>query len=277
MVVWVLVLVPAGCWVDPCESGFLYTPGGDAFVSMEEAANAAGEEGLVHVCPGTHELSEDIWATRPNVNGLRVVGDELDGSELILVGKQAQIFGSPTLTVQLENIVISDSEATGVEFFELRVDPETGFEYGYLDPFERDGEPEGGPEVEGNVRFVNVRFRDNRGLWGGGVEVVAGTYGEVTFESCTFERNEATEGSLGGAVAVVSDRYSLQVHGWEFAGSIVSIDTDWGSGDDDNVPEDITFAHTDSEVSEDDVYVDATYNFDGVASFTCDVATAVCE
>ncbi len=283
MVAWLVALGVAGCMADPCESGFLYLPSGDAFVSMEEAARAAGAEGVVHVCPGTHDLSEDIWATRPNTNGLRVVGDSDGRSTFRLHGTQPAVGGAADSPVELRDLTFARSNATGRTTAMTRFRIADGTEYEYIDPFEWGETLEGGPEASRNVAFINVTFRDNQGMWGGGTEVVAGTYDEITFDSCIFERNQATYGSRGGALAVAADRYSLQVHGWEFDGTIVSINTDWGQGDDDNlgddelVPDDIAFLHTDSDVSGNQVFVDATYNFDGVASFTCDVATAVCE
>ncbi len=283
MVGWILLLTVSGCTADPCESGFLYLPSGDAFLSMEEAAKAAGVEGLVHVCPGTHDLSEDIRATRPNTSGLLVLGDRDGRSTLRLTGTQPAVDGARDSPVEIRDLTFADSNAVGRTTPLTRNGMADGTEYEYVDPFEGEAALEGGPEASRHVRFVDVTFRDNQGMWGGGVEVVADTYDELTFDSCTFERNQATYGSRGGAMAVVADLYALSVHGWEFDGTIVSINTDWGSGDDDNlggdelIPDDISFLHTDSDVSNNRVYLDATYNFDGVASFTCDVATAVCE
>ena len=52
--------------------------------------------------------------------------------------------------------------------------------------------------------------------------------------------------------------------------TLISENTDWGSGETDNTPDDVGILDDDGELVQ-------SYSFDGVASFTCDGDERTCE
>jgi hypothetical protein len=104
------------------------------------------------------------------------------------------------------------------------------------------------------LTLERVIVAGNAGGHGGGFNIALG--GQLTLRDSFVLSNESTVGA--GAALKGADA------------TLVSENTDWGSGDTDNPGADIAFLDTDGNVV-------ASYEFDGVASFTCDGATATCE
>ena len=102
----------------------------------------------------------------------------------------------------------------------------------------------GGGVQSGGATLTRVTLSGNRAVDGGGLYL----YDDTTLQDTTVTGNLADRG--GGA--------------WLELGVLTSLTSDWGTGADDNVPDDVA-----SELSS-----EASYG--AGASFTCDAATGVC-
>jgi hypothetical protein len=104
----------------------------------------------------------------------------------------------------------------------------------------------GGIDASGDVTLAGVTLSGNfAGADGGGMQIVF-ERSEAVFDNCVVHNNEADFfASYGGGVSI-------------FLASLVSIDTDWGTGAFDNEPKDIDLSTH-----------GGTYDWPGVATFTC--------
>jgi len=100
-----------------------------------------------------------------------------------------------------------------------------------------------------------VRLEGNAATGGGGLAV--GTFATATVRDSEVVRNS---GYIGGGGASLYGTGTL----------LISENTDWGSGDTDNTPDDVGILDDDGDLVQ-------SYTFDGVASFTCDGDERTCE
>ena len=103
----------------------------------------------------------------------------------------------------------------------------------------------GGGVWSRDTTLTRVTLSENRAVDGGGLSV----FGEATVADSSVTGNLADRG--GGA--------------WLGGGVLTSLTSDWGTGADENLPDDVA-SETSSEAS-----------YGAAASFTCDAATGVCE
>ncbi len=109
--------------------------------------------------------------------------------------------------------------------------------------------------IANDVVIERVRLEGNAAAAGGGFDV--GTLATKTIRDSEVVRNS---GYIGGGGASLYGTGSL----------LISENTDWGSGETDNIPDDVGILDDDGELVQ-------SYSFDGVASFTCDGDERTCE
>lgn len=243
---WGVLTVLAGC-KDPCSDGVMAwtedgtTWGGEADTGdpddIRSETMSLGDGDVVNVCPG-------VWDVQ-----LTVV---TEGSEASLLGA-----GSDTTTFDGGGSGRTVA-AYGDGHLLVRGVTVRG---GYVGWYEgEDGETvigRAGGFGAGLARITleAVSIEDNRSIHGGGLSLAPDT--SLTIRESRIVRNTAEAG--GGA--------ALPYEGTE----LISENTDWGSGEDDNAPDDIVITDTDGGE------VFAGYSFGPDASFTCTWDSRECE
>ena len=112
----------------------------------------------------------------------------------------------------------------------------------------------GGVYVAGQVELEGVVLDGNvADIEGGGIYLPFDT-SLLTLTDCVVHNNRAEFFTASGGGV------------WLGGGQLVSVDTDWGSGANDNAPDDVGLGES-----------HLTFNRPGVASFTCDDTTGVCQ
>jgi len=106
-----------------------------------------------------------------------------------------------------------------------------------------------------DVAVERVRLEANAAAGGGGLAV--GSQVTMTIRDSEVVANSAY---IGGGGAALYGTGSV----------LISENTDWGSGDTDNTPDDVGMLGDDGELVQ-------SYTFDGAASFTCDGDERTCE
>ncbi len=266
------------CTPDPCAEGMAYTADGASYATIREALNRAAQlDNVVHVCAGTHQLTTTILGDTPQDPGNppTVRGEEGGGTVLVPQTWKDMVYAEDDAELVIDQITFTNSAVEGLR--DLITMNDGGDEGDRVTPYDIEGEPEGALRVVGGVTFTNVTFTGNEGHWGGALSVWRDQPATITFSDCTFTSNEAINGTSGGAMLLYYD--PLEADFWPEGGNttIISDNTDWGQGDDDNGPDDIAFVSSDGDPYQPEVAVDASYRFDGVASFSCSGDTLACE
>ena len=258
-----------------------YTSDGVGYSSLSAAFRRAADlDQVVHVCAGRHQLTDHAIGLAPDEGtGIPTLSGHADGSTvLVATGTLQELGARDDQPMLVENVAFEDSETRGAP------DPlctgdgcDEEAPWARVTPFDTEGELDGALIVSGQVTMYNVRFTGNRGRWGGAMSVSNLQATSLTLDRCVFERNEAVDETAGAAILLYTD--PLESGGQHTANqaTIISDNTDWGQGDDDNAPDDIAFASSDGDPYQPKVTVDASYRFDGVASFTCSGDTLACE
>ncbi len=258
----------------PCELGIAVTADGEAHTTLPAAVERALQlDGVVDVCPGTHEVEGRLDDTPASTSPTPVLirGTGRDTTQLVGTG-EGVFGGNHKRPVTITDLAIADSVAEWASD-ECSAPGESDVECD--DPFNHDDQPEGALQAWGSWEFRRVRISDNSGYWGGAVTIPQppeGISSTVLFIDSEILRNSAVDDTRGGAVLVDYN------DDWGPRGelTITSINTDWGEGGDDNAPDDIAFASWDGYFH-DSLVVHASYRFDGVADFTCDALAYTCE
>ena len=258
---------------EPCELGMAVTADGGAHATLAAAVAAAvGLDGTIDVCAGEHEVDGYFDpSVKGNTSGtVTIRGAGIDRTSLVFVGEHAG-GGYAADPILMSDLSIHRS-ATAWRLDACTNPGESDTECD--SPFDRDGRPEGALEIAGAWAFDRVQIGDNEGYWGGALTVthpLEGNRSEIKFTDCELVNNSALDSSGGAILVDYNDA-------WGPRGelTITSINTDWGTGDDDNTPDDIAFASWDGYFH-DSLVVHASYQFDGVADFTCDALAYICE
>ncbi|MDP2313783.1 MAG: hypothetical protein Q8P41_12820 [Pseudomonadota bacterium] len=241
----VLLAGAVGC-EDPCadgalawmEDGTTWGPGSDTAGDYDQETIRLADGDVANVCPGDWEMEIDVVTDGGESS---VVGAGA-GSTTFVRGRGQQVFytiGSGHLTVR--DLSIRGGVMTGA----------TG-----------DGEPLSDTVTRGagfaagvdETTLDSVVIEDNQAAEGGGIGVGPGKVLTVRNSQIVGNRAEA-----GGGAALA------------FAGSqLISENTDWGTGADDNAPDDIAITGDHREVY-------ASFSFGAAASFTCAWDTRTCD
>jgi hypothetical protein len=261
---------------EPCEEGPFSLTDGTRFLKANEAISAASQgDGLVKACAGEYPVGGGLYpAYDQEIEGASVslLGAGPEATSLYFDGESGHSISSDTLaSLSLIGLTLAPSTDT-------QEDPNCGAYALEEGEWERspycgeEGDPWSIGGVEGTVLFERVNVIGSSAFYGGSLglsynmETDPYHASAITFRDCVIQGNTALRDSVGGAILVSSEDVTL-----------ISENTDWGAGDDDNTPDDIAFTHTEVVDREEVVVVDAQYRFDGLASFTCDSNTAICE
>lgn len=227
----------AGKLTGECGSGIMAQrePTGETLSSLDLLTLKTGES--LNICSGTWPADADVFVQgggAPAIvgNGLHTTVLDADGGESVSVN------GSGSLTVMqlsIRNAVEGCHSETGD-----------------FDCFTAGGgfEAYGVTTVLDGVALTGNRAPAGAAMYVGPDTTLTLRHGQVTSNSASI---------AGGGVALI------------YPGSMfISDNTDWGTGANDNTPDDVAILDEEGNVLK-------SYTFDGIASFTCTWDTRTCE
>lgn len=269
---------------DPCDEGIFYDADGIGFKDFTEALGSAVLlDGVVNVCPGTHEyaygfmpLSEGEYGWRDLVvrgagrSETTVVSS--DDTLGIGMGYAAGGMGDErwgtVLTVESMTLGPSAGDPYDIECYGGDGSVRDGCTA--QDAF-FNGEPQPSVAPSASVYFRDVAFKDGVGAVEAAAALNSGRYGiysTITLEDCEVANNHSSASEFGGAFVFVDAEEPNPA-------TLTSVNTDWGEGETDNSPSDVAFEVWADGATEPDT--SNHYSWDGVADFVCSAETQRCE
>jgi hypothetical protein len=242
-----VVALALGACGDPCSNGAAWLEGSrEIFDTLADASESVPDGETLHVCPGTHS-SPDIYFASDEGITYSIVGAGM--SRTILDGGHEHyvVYGGSPDSLKVSNLTIRDG--MGTRGYPCLDDTCDGPIYGA-----------GFSVFAGTTTLNHVQIEANEADYGAGI-LVGGT-ASLTIEGSVVQRNDA--GAGGGALLAS-------------AGQLVSVNTRWGAGDFDNRDHDIAIASSQHQDANGDTPIATQFDFDGLASFTCDGQTHTCE
>ncbi len=275
------------------EEGVVSVDGEGSYASVGAAVTASSPASIVSVCPGTyvetvsidHDLQlvalagPEVTIIDANNGGptISVSAGTVDLTGLTITGGSSMGLGgglsiTGTDPVTLTDCVVTDNQSTdgaGIYTF-------SGAQLSILQSTLSNnlGEIGGGLMFQGSsltvidstfsgntadelggamvifgtpvVQLANTSITDNQALDGGGLAIELAS---IVVQECTIERNTAS--GFGGGLLM----------SFGHPGTVESLDSDWGAGVDDNVPEDVFIGGT-----------GAFTGFGAAANFSCSLA-----